>query len=179
LKDLSIIIQQCLKGNESSQRALYEKFRVQWYMILQRYASNRTEADDMFQEGLINVFKNLKQFNSDKASFSTWSTRVMINAGITFLKKQSWAKSMGDVSEAYGLSTDEETVYEKIAAKELTHMVQRLPTGYRLVFNMYVVEGYSHKEIAQALGVSEGTSKSQLSKAKNKLREYLSVELTS
>lgn len=168
-----------MAGNESAQRKLYEKYRVQWYMILQRYASSRDEADDMFQEGLIKVFKNLKQFDGNKASFSTWSTRVMINAGITFLKKQTWAKSMSDVDEAYGVSSDVETVYEKLAAKELTALIQKLPTGYRLVFNMYVVEGYTHKEIADALGIKEGTSKSQLSKAKLKLREQLDLQLIS
>lgn len=178
MNQLKDIISKSVKGHAKSQRALYEQYRTAWYMTALRYGKNKSEAEDMFQEGLINIFKNLHQYDHTKAAFSTWSTRVLINASLTYLKKNSWASMMMDIDERPDVADDKEDAYSQIAAKELTHMIQLLPIGYRLVFNMYVIEGFSHKEIAAALNINEGTSKSQLSKAKRKLKTQLEKQLS-
>ena len=142
-------------------------------MICLRYAPNKMEAEDMLQEGLISVFKELKQYDPGKASFSAWSNKVMVNASLQHLRK--WKKlTFHDSVEdhAHDLPSPE-NIFDKLGVKELTTMVQNLPDGYRIVFNMYVMEGYKHREIAEMLSISESTSKTQLLKAKNMLRNQL------
>ena len=167
------LIKKCLRKNPEAQRQLYINYRMMWFMICLRYGRNKEEAEDMLQEGLIQVFNNLKQYDTKKAAFSTWSSKVMVNAALQNLRK--WKKL--DLDEEYENHahslTVQENVYDTLGAKELTSIVQTLPDGYRVVFNLYVIEGYKHREIAEMLGISENTSKSQLRKAKNMLREKL------
>ena len=177
MDQLNKIIQASINGDQASQRKLYEQHRTQWYMTSLRYGKNKTQADDIFQEGLIQIFKDLHQFDHNKALFKTWSTRVLINAALKYLKKYNWIDTMSDFENSYHLEDQNETVYDKIATKELTQIIQQLPLGYRMVFNMYVIEGYSHKEIAEQLEITEGTSKSQLSKARRELRNVLELQL--
>ena len=147
-------------------------------MLSLRYGKNKSQADDIFQEGLINIFKDLHQFDVSRAAFGTWSSRVMINAALRYLKKYNWIDSFTDLDHALDKGDQSETVYEQLAAKELTQLIKQLPLGYRLVFNMYAIEGFSHKEIAEELGITVGTSKSQLSKARAQLRRVLEKQLT-
>ncbi len=142
-------------------------------MICLRYARNRMEAEDMLQEGLISIFKELKQYDPSKAGFSSWSNKVMVNAALQYLRK--WKKLDFDknVDDYENFKTGEENVFDKIGAKELTALVQELPDGYRAVFNLYAIEGYKHREIAEILSISESTSKTQLLKAKKMLRNRL------
>ncbi len=146
-------------------------------MSAMRYGKNKNQADDIFQEGLIQIFNSLKNFDPNKAGFYTWSTRILVYSALKFLKKYNWTDSFDDHIEPEEFRDTQENIYEKLAAKELTEMIQKLPLGYRLVFNLYIIEGYTHKEIAEQLGISEGTSKSQLSKAKKFLREKLESHL--
>lgn len=178
MKKLQIIIKQSVNGHEEAQRELYLKYRVKWYMLCLRYGKNRYEADDIFQEGLIQIFKDLHQFDEDRASFDTWSSRLMSHSALRYLKKNSWHNTFSDIEQAPEYNDEQETVYETLAAKELTALIQQLPMGYRIVFNMYVLEGYTHKEIAEHLDISVGTSKSQLSKAKKMLRNKIEFQLT-
>jgi RNA polymerase sigma-70 factor (ECF subfamily) len=167
------IIKKCLRGNSRAQHTLYENYKVKWFMISLRYANNRAEAEDMLQEGLISIFKDLHQFDSNKASFSAWSSKVMVNASLQYLrkwKKLTFNRSIDEKDEHLPVNED---IYDNLGAKELTALVQELPDGYRTVFNLYAIEGYKHKEIAEMLSISENTSKSQLMKAKNMLRNRL------
>jgi len=143
-----------------------------------RYANDRFEADDILQEGLIEVFRDLHQFDSNRASFDTWSSRVITYAALRYLKRNNWHKTFEDIDDVYNVSSGDESVYQKLAAKELIKLIQQLPLGYRLVFNMYVLEGYKHHEIAERLDIKIGTSKSQLSKAKKMLRDKIEFHLT-
>lgn len=177
MKDINTIISKSIKGQEDAQRELYMQFRQKWYMLALRYAKVKSEADDIMQEGLIQIFKDLHQYKANKSAFSTWSSRVMVNAALRYLKKNSWQNTFNQLEEAFEKPTETEDVYDQLSAKELTSIVQSLPTGYRIVFNMYAIEGYSHKEIAEQLGISEGTSKSQLSKAKQSLRKQIDYHL--
>jgi len=146
-------------------------------MIAMRYGKNKFQADDIFQEGLIQIFNSLHQFDQNKASFSTWSTRVLINAALKYLKKYNWIDSFQNMEDSMVEEDQQETIYQKLAAKELVDLIQKLPLGYRLVFNMFAMEGYTHKDIAKELGITVGTSKSQLSKARNTLRIQLEILL--
>ena len=167
------IIRKCLKNKAQAQRELYELYKVKWFMICLRYAHNKMEAEDMLQEGLISVFKELKQFDPNRATFSAWSNKVMVNAALQHLrkwKKQNFTETVDDYENKVAY---DENVFETLGARELTVMVQNLPEGYRVVFNLYVIEGYKHKEIAEILSISENTSKTQLLKAKRMLRNQL------
>lgn len=162
-----------MKGNARAQRILYNQHKVKWFMICLRYAQNRAEAEDMLQEGLIGVFNNLKQYDHEKASFSAWSNKIMVNAALQYLRKWKNLNFNRDIDDYTDQLSYAEDVFESLGAKELTSMVQKLPDGYRIVFNLYVVEGYKHKEIAEKLSISESTSKTQLLKAKKMLRTQL------
>jgi len=147
-------------------------------MLCLRYGKNNYEADDIFQEGLIRVYKDLHQFDETRSAFETWSSRLMSHAALRYLKKNSWHQTISNIDDASECSEENETIYDQLAAKELTTLIQQLPIGYRIVFNMYVLEGYGHKDIAKELGITEGTSKSQLFKAKKMLRQKIEFQLT-
>lgn len=173
MQDENKIIRKCVRGNAQAQRTLYDMHKVKWFMICLRYAHNRDEAQDMLQEGLISVFKELKQYDQKKASFSAWSNKVMANAALQHIrkwKKLNFNEAIDEYENKFAVQDD---VFDTIGAKELTAFVQKLPDGYRVVFNMYVMEGYKHREIAEILSISENTSKSQLLKAKKMLRGQL------
>jgi len=172
-QDENKTIKKCLRGNTQAQRSLYDMHKVKWFMICLRYAPNKMEAEDMLQEGLISVFKQLKQYNPERASFSAWSNKVMVNASLQHLRKWKKLNFTETVEDYENKITYDENIFETLGAKELTIMVQKLPEGYRVVFNLYVIEGYKHKEIAEILSISENTSKTQLLKAKRMLRNQL------
>lgn len=178
MDDLDHIIKRCIQGDVKAQRNLYNAYRTRWYMLSMRYGKTKVEAEDILQEGLIKIYRDLHQYNADRGAFSTWSSRVLVNAALRFLKKNQWQNTFSDISENPELVSHDEPVYAQIERKELTEMIRTLPLGYRVVFNMYCIEGYSHKEIAEQLEVSVGTSKSQLSKAKKTLRALLEKQLT-
>lgn len=167
------IIKKCLRNDAQAQRELYDLHRVKWFMICLRYAHNKDEAQDMLQEGLISIFKDLKQYDPKKSAFSAWSNKVVVNAALQHLRKWKKLSFNQDMEDYENQLIYEEDVFDTLGAKELTAFVQALPDGYRVVFNLYVLEGYKHREIAEILGVSENTSKSQLLKAKKMLRNQL------
>ncbi len=166
-------IKKCLRKNPRAQRELYERYKRKWFMICLRYAQNKSEAEDILQEGLISVFNNLRQFDSRKASFPAWSNKVMVNAALQHIRKWKKLDFNDSIDDFENQLPDQEEIFDTIGAKELTLLIQKLPEGYKIVFNMYVVEGYMHKEIADILGISESTSKTQLLKAKKMLRNQL------
>lgn len=171
------IIKKCLRNNAQAQRTLYDVHKVKWFMICLRYASNKAEAEDMLQEGLISIFKDLNQFDSKKATFSAWSNKVMVNAALQHIRKWKKLNFNKDIDDYKDQLTNNEDVFDNLGAKELMGFVQNLPDGYRVVFNLYVMEGYKHKEIAEMLSISVSTSKTQLLKAKRMLRNQLETVL--
>lgn len=177
MKNISHIIKSCIDGEEQAQHLLYHAFRIKWFMTAMRYGKNKSQAEDIFQEGLIQIFNSLKNFDETKSTFQTWSTRVLIYSALKYLKKYDWSDNFKSTDELMDYEDPTENIYQKLAAKELTAIIQQLPIGYRLVFNLYVIEGYTHHEIAEQLGISEGTSKSQLSKARRFLRNKLESQL--
>lgn len=132
---------------------------------------NRYDAEDLLQESYINIYKDLKSFDINKGTFNTWSTRVIVNTCLQQLRKN---KSTFDIVDIQEINTDIEVspeIVEQMNLKDLTMEISGLPDGYRTVFNMYVIDGFSHKEIAEKLNISVGTSKSQLMRAKQSLKK--------
>lgn len=171
------IIEQVLQGDQLAELQLYDLYKTKWYMLALRYGNNNNEANDIMQEGLIQIFKDLHQYDTKKSKFTTWSSRIMVHAALKYLKTNQWQNAFLEIDKKDNFYTDNEDVYSGLAAKELVGMIKKLPLGYKVVFNMYVIEGYSHKEIAAQLGIAVGTSKSQLSKAKRMLRYELEKQL--
>jgi RNA polymerase sigma factor, sigma-70 family len=174
--DQTKIIAATIKGDENAQRHLYEKYKVAMFGICLRYARDRSEAEDILQEGFIKIFRDLKQFDG-RGSLGGWMRRVMVNSALQYLRKWKREFLHVNVDDNHSHLEAPATVYSKLGAEELTRLIQRLPLGYRTIFNLYVVEGYPHKEIAEKLGISENTSKTQLRKAKAALRRMLEKQI--
>ncbi len=164
-----------LNGDRSAEKALYERYEQFWSRICLRYGRNRHEAEDIMQEGLIDIFRNLKSFDPHRGQFSTWSGRVIVHAALRYLKKHHWQQVFDDIELAGKHDYIPETAIAQLSAKELTALIQQLPSGYRIVFNMYAIEGYTHKEIGMALGITESASRSQLTKARKLLRSQINA----
>ncbi len=167
------LIDGCAKGDRASQKALYDSYCRKLMVYCLRYAKSTPEAEDILQEGFVKVFKNIGQFRSE-SRLDTWMTRIMINTALNHQRQKLYMLPMLDVTEVH-LPENEEISLAGFHLSELVALIQSLPDGCRIVFNLFAIEGYSHKEIAEMLGVSEGTSKSQYNRAKSLLRAKLSV----
>ncbi|NEU09865.1 sigma-70 family RNA polymerase sigma factor [Flavihumibacter sp. R14] len=165
----------CLRGNPSSQRKLYQSFYGFALAICLRYCNDRDEAIEVMNNGFFKVLTNFNKYNPEKP-FKPWLSRVMTNTAIDHYRSRLRFGYMADISEAEEITT-EATVFQKLNYEDLLKLVQRLPPGYRAVFNLYAIDGYNHTEIGEILGISEGTSKSNLFKARQKLRYYLEEEI--
>lgn len=166
------LVKNCLAGKADSQELLYRRYASRMYGVCLRYAKNKMEAEDILQEGFIKVFQNLKNFRCE-GSLEGWVRRIMVNTAINYYKsnlKYLQTLDIDDCSHHESIAVD---AVDNLSMKTLLNLIQKLPEGYRMVFNMYVIEGFSHREIAETLGVSENTSKSQLSRARKVLQEKL------
>jgi RNA polymerase sigma factor (sigma-70 family) len=159
------------------QEELYRRFSSKMYAVCFRYANNSDDAQDLLQEGFIKVFRNLHRFRAE-GSFEGWIRRVFVNTAIEHYRKKSVNLSSVSEKEEDSIEVADISAIDKLAQKDILKIIQELSPGYKTVFNLYVIEGYSHKEIGELLGISEGTSKSQLARAKSilqkKIAQYLS-----
>jgi RNA polymerase sigma-70 factor (ECF subfamily) len=153
------------------QYQLYERFAPKMYGVCLRYAGNAAEAEDILQEGFIKVFNKIGSFRSE-GSFEGWVRRIFVNTAIEHFRKKTYQQPITDYEENT-IEGKYENVLDSMAEKDIIALVQQLSPGYRTVFNLYVIEGYTHKQIAEILGISEGTSKSQLSRAKLILQDMV------
>jgi RNA polymerase sigma-70 factor (ECF subfamily) len=173
----SDLIAGCIAGDRKMQEELYNRFASKMYAVCLRYANNSDDAQDLLQEGFIKVYKNLHRFRAE-GSFEGWVRRVFINSSIEhYRKKQAKLTTVSD-KEENTIEDSDISALDSLAERDIINLIQDLSPGYRTVFNLYVIEGYSHKEIGELLGISEGTSKSQLARAKSilqkKVTQYLS-----
>lgn len=169
------LVKGCVSKNPVAQKLLFEKFSRKMMGICLRYADRGEEAEDMLQNGFIRVFEKIETFRSE-GSLEGWVRRIVVNESLTWLRKNKAMKMNVDIDDAKYMIPGNNHVGENVNEKDLLKMIQSLPAGFRTVFNMYAIEGYSHKEIAEQLGISEGTSKSQYSRAKMHLQNMLSGE---
>ncbi len=166
------IIKGCINGERKAQYDLYNMFKRDVFGLCMRYAKDRAEAEDMMQEAFIKVYSDLYQYKPI-GPFGGWIRRVVINSCLRYIRKRKNLVFNDFSDEAVQAIPSNEDIVSDLEAKDLVRLMQKLPEGYRVVFNLYVIEGYSHKEISEQLGISVNTSKSQLSRAKANLRKAL------
>lgn len=171
------LINGCIRGDRQMQEELYNRFAGKMYAVCLRYANNAEDAQDLLQDGFVKVFRNLHRFRAE-GSFEGWIRRVFINSSIEHFRKKSLQLSKVSEKEEETIGDTDTSALDNLAEKDIVKLIQELSPGYRTVFNLYVVEGYSHREIGEKLGISEGTSKSQLARARSilqkKVAQYLS-----
>lgn len=169
------IIHGCRKKNRECQRLLYQRFYAYGMSICIRYANDEHEAIHILNDGFLKVYRHIKRYDPQRP-FKAWFRKILVNTAINHLRKNKKRKLQVSMEHANHLP-DKEEILSKISYQELMAMVQSLSTAYRTVFNLYVIDGYKHEEIAEMLGISVGTSKSNLFKAREKLRELVIANL--
>ncbi|HHL52107.1 MAG TPA: RNA polymerase sigma factor [Flammeovirgaceae bacterium] len=168
------LIERCCEGDRSAYAEFYHRYAGDMLAMAMRYMKNRQAAEDVLQEVFVKAFKKLGSFNR-QASIKTWLTRIVINTALSALRKEHQRYNWS-LSEARDIA-DSKLPLQAFHYTELIGFIQQLPTGCRTVFNLYALEGYGHREIAEMLGISEGTSKSQYFRAKKLLQEMINNEL--
>lgn len=178
------ILAGCRKGKRKYQEALYNKYGGMLLGVCKRYLSSYVDAEDVFQEAFIKIFKNISMFrNQSEFSLHKWMKRIMINTAINFIRDKKKASFTADPDFTLEFISDEQDpaffdeLYEMISAEEILEIVQNLPDGYRMVFNLFAMESCSHDEIAEILGVTVSTSKTQLHKARKKIIAAIQYKL--
>ena len=172
IKSEELLANWCLKDDRKSQKYLYETYCNPMFRLLLRYVRNEPEAEDLLVTGFAKIFKNLNKFQfGGKGSLGKWIRRIMVNEALMFLRTRKEKFYLEDLDgkelvNIYRIETNME-------AEDIFSLIMELPTGYRTIFNMHLIEGYSHKEIASMLGISVSTSKSQLNKARKQLQSKI------
>lgn len=160
------------RGDRRSQKAIYDSLSSKMFAVCLRYMSDRESAEDILQDGFVTLFSKLDTFSGD-GSFEGWARKIFVNTALMSLRKKDALKNSEDVEAAWDMTSDTPTAVQQIGYEELIKLISELPPGFRTVFNMYIIEGYSHKEIAEALGISETTSRSQLQRARTLLQSKI------
>ena len=170
-----LLIKGCIAGDRAFQTKLYDLFAPRMLGVCMRYAKNREEAEEILHEGFLRVFTYIKKFKGS-GSFEGWIRKIMVNCALAKYRNKIHLNPVIRLDAADYNIPGEQDILSNLDAKELLALVQTLPAGYRIVFNLYVFEGYKHREIAEALGISEGTSKSNLYDARSFLQKALTVK---
>ncbi|MCR5758912.1 MAG: sigma-70 family RNA polymerase sigma factor [Bacteroidales bacterium] len=170
--DYASLIEGCRSGDRLSQKALYDALSRKMFAVCLRYMGDREAAEDVLQDGFVTLFSKLDSF-SGAGSFEGWARKIFVNTALMSLRRKDVLRNTEEVDAAFGISSESPTPVQQIGYRELMKLVSELPPGFRTVFNMYVIEGYSHKEISEALGVTEVTSRSQLQRARMLLQDKI------
>jgi RNA polymerase sigma-70 factor (ECF subfamily) len=165
------LIDGCRRNDRTAQHAVYEQMAGKMLSLCSRYIKDRMQAEDVLVTSFTKVFDKIEQFKGD-GSFEGWVRKIVVNESLSYLRKNKGMYLETDIAAA-DREPDLASLGNQLEAEDLMNLVAALPTGYRIVFNMYAIDGFSHKEIAEELGISENTSKSQLSRA----RSYLQTKL--
>jgi len=161
----------CIREEEWAQKKLYEQFYSSMYPVCLRYAVDEEEALDILHEGFIKIFRHISKYTVG-TSLAAWIRRIMVNTSIDYYRKKSRRRTE-NIDDARAISNSDPDVVSEMSAKEIIAALQELSPAYRAVFNLYVIDGYSHKEIAGQLNITESTSRSNLVKARTKLKNIL------
>ena len=170
------IISGCKKSNKRAQYQFYEMFKKLVFSVCMRYAKDVPEAEDIMQDAFVVLFRDLYQYRP-MGALGAWVRRVTVNTALQHIRKKRMVFSDMEINTLADRVEGDNDIMGALNAKEIMRMVQLLPDGYRMVFNLYVVEGFSHQEVANQLGISVSTSKSQLSRAKSYLKKILETAL--
>ena len=170
---LNDLIDGCLRNERLAQQRLYELYAARMTGICLRYIGDKETALDLMHDGFIKVFANMQKF-SGKGAFEGGLRKIFVNISLEYLRKNDALRSSDDISDLQiQMADDTETIIEKMSADEIVKLINELPAGFRTVFNMYAIEGYSHAEIAKQLGINEASSRSQFSRARAVLQERI------
>jgi RNA polymerase sigma-70 factor (ECF subfamily) len=173
----SKLIKGCEKGNRKAQNQLYQKYKATLFGICLRYANSREEAEDMLQEGFIKIFSDLYQYKPT-GPLGGWMRRVVINVALQHIRKNKKFRIFENHAQIVAAYDPDLEIFKSNREEAILKIVQQLPDGYRIIFNLYVIEEFSHREIAEKLGISVSTSKSQYSRARAALRAMLEKNIT-
>ena len=172
------LIESCIKGDRASQKVLYDRLAARMFPVCIRYVGDRELAEDVLQDGFVTLFTRLDTYKGE-GSFEGWARKIFVTTALMNLRKKDALKMSDDLEAARSLKAETSSQIQNLGYKELMNMIMELPAGFRTVFNMYAIEGYSHKEIGEMLGISETTSRTQLSRARislqNKIKERENV----
>ncbi len=172
------LIKSCREGDRAAQKVLYERLAPRMFPVCIRYIGDRELAQDVLQEGFITLFTRLDAFKGE-GSFEGWARKIFITTALMELRRKDALKMSDELDVVRGMKTDTVSQLQKIGYKELMDLIATLPAGFRTVFNLYAVEGFTHKDISEMLGISETTSRTQLSRARawlqNKIKEIENV----
>lgn len=166
-------IEGCKKGDSTAQRKVFDHFSGKMYAVCCRYVKDKMEAEDVLVTAFTKVFDRINQFKSE-GSFEGWIRRIIVNESLTWLRQHKYMQVETEI-EAADFEPDYQILEDHLQAEDLMKLIDGLPAGYKVVFNLYAIEGYSHKEIADQLGINENTSKSQLSRARVYLQKQLAL----
>ncbi len=170
------LIRGCIAWKRDAQNALYERYADRMFTVCYRYSRNREDAEDTFHEGFMKVYQNIKSFRR-QGSLEGWIRRIMVRTAIEKFRRQAHLYAMSRLEDHHELPHDaDHDLLDRISADELLTLIRQLPPVYKMVFNLYVIEGYKHREIAEQLGITEGTSKSNLSDARAILKRKIKAE---
>lgn len=169
------LVKGCLAKDPAAQKLLFDTYSRKMMGVCLRYADDADEAQDMLQNGFIRVFEKLDSFKA-MGSLEGWIRKIVVNESLTWIRKNKYRQNDIALEDVKTGINDESKKGTELNEKDLLKMIAKLPTGFRTVFNLYAIEGYSHKEIAEMLGITEGTSKSQYARAKAQLQKALSLE---
>lgn len=160
-----LLIDKCIAGDRAAQRRMYELLAPRYFPVCIRYVGDRTVAEDILQDGFVTLFTKLDRY-SGTGSFDGWARRIFINTSLMYLRKNDALRMSDDISLARGMKAEDENAIDRMSYDELMTAVMEMPAGFRTVFNLYVMEGFQHKEIAEMLGITESTSRTQLSRGR-------------
>lgn len=166
------MIEGARSGDRKSQKAIFDLLSRKMFAVCLRYMGDKDAAEDILQDGFVTLFSKLDSY-SGAGSFEGWARRIFVNTALMSLRKKDAMKNTENLDAVWNVADSDPSPIQKIGNDDLLKMVAALPPGFRTVFNMYVIEGYSHKEIAEALGISETTSRSQLQRARMLLQSKI------
>lgn len=169
------LVKQCMEGKREAQQALFKLYAGKMLTVCRRYFDNIEEAEDVLQEGFIKVFERLHQWQGT-GPLGGWIRTVMVNTALTQLRSTKKWQNTTEIDDAIQLTNDDANALESMSANDILQLIAEMPSGYRTVFNLFVIEGYGHKEIGEMLGISESTSKTQFLKSKEWLKKALMKE---
>jgi len=167
------LIEGCRKGNRLAQKELYENYSRRMMGVCLRYVNDRETARDLLQDGFVKVFTSIGSYTG-VGSFEGWMRKIFVNCALEYLRKSDVLRDAADLDNSPELTEPDSSVISKMAAAELLQLVHELPSGFRTVFNLFAIEGYSHKEISEMLNITESTSRSQFTRAKQLLQRRIS-----
>ncbi|MDH6357176.1 sigma-70 family RNA polymerase sigma factor [Parabacteroides sp. PF5-9] len=168
------LIEGCRKGNRNAQKELYDTYSRKMMGVCLRYVNDRETARDLLQDGFVKVFTSIHSY-SGNGSFEGWMRKIFVNCALEYLRKSDVLRDATDLEYSTELVQPASSAISDISAKELLKLVQELPDGFRMVFNLFAIEGYSHKEIGEMLHITESTSRSQFTRAKQLLQRKINA----